>query len=410
MSPPLWTFRGGNLKIFLPKRVGRRVGILIFSFPYNTRSSFMTKKLSIVGSMLLILLSFGGCSDVGSKSATISAIYIATSILSAILLLGYCTLIKERQPWFILLFSAVAVVNIGYMSLSFSSTLNEALLSNRIAYLGSVFLPVSMLMTILKTCKITIPKWAITVIMLISVIVFLIAASPGYLDIYYKEVTLVKVNGATVLDKVYGPLHSIYLYYLMGHFTTMLAVIIYARVSKKIKSSSQAVLLLTAVFINLCVWLMEQVVDLDFEVLSVSYIASELFLLGISLLIQDITFHNALVTKHHEDPSIEPTVSGNITAADTDINSINPPATPLPVEKTLQEKAEYMTSVLYTLTPTESHIYKLYIEGKKTKDVMAELGITENTLKFHNRNLYSKLGVSTRKELIEVSKAIVAKV
>ncbi len=364
----------------------------------------MTKRLSIIGSMLLMLLSLGGCSGVGSKSATISAIYIVTSILSVVLLLGYCTLIKKRQPWFILLFSAVAVVNIGYMSLSFSSTLNEALLSNRIAYLGSVFLPVSMLMTILKTCKITIPKWAVSVTMLISVIVFLIAASPGYLDIYYKEVTLVNVNGATVLDKVYGPLHSIYLYYLMGHFAAMLAVIIYARVSKKIKSSSQAVLLLTAVFINLCVWLMEQFVDLDFEVLSVSYIASELFLLGISLLIQDITFHNALVTKHHADPSTEPTETIGVTTADTAENSSAHPAAP--AEKTLQEKAEYMTSVLYTLTPTESQIYKLYIEGKKTKDVMAELGITENTLKFHNRNLYSKLGVATRKELVEVSRAM----
>lgn len=367
----------------------------------------MTKKSSIIGSMLLVLLSLGGCSGVGSKNATISAIYLVTSILSVLLLLGYCTLIKKRQPWFILLFSAVAVVNIGYLSLSFSSTLNEALLSNRIAYLGSVFLPVSMLMTILKTCKITIPKLAVSVIMLISVVVFLIAASPGYLDIYYKEVTLVNVNGATVLNKVYGPLHSIYLYYLMGHFAAMLAVIIYARISKKIKSSSQTILLLSAVFINLCVWLMEQFVDLDFEVLSISYIASELFLLGISLLIQDITLHNAMGTKHHSETTTEPieSISTSTNNADDKITDASAP----PVEKTLQEKAEYMKSVLYTLTPTESHIYKLYIEGKKTKDVMAELNITENTLKFHNRNLYSKLGVATRKELVEVSKAIVAK-
>ena len=156
MSPPHVEIQGWEIKFFLPKRVGKRVGIHIFFFPYNTRSSLMTKRLSIIGSMLLTLFSLGGYSGVGSKSATISAIYIVTSILSVLLMLSYCTLIKKRQPWFILLFSAVAVVNIGYMSLSFSSTLNEALLSNRIAYLGSVFLPVSMLMTILKTCKITI--------------------------------------------------------------------------------------------------------------------------------------------------------------------------------------------------------------------------------------------------------------
>ena len=364
----------------------------------------MTKKLSIIGSVILILLSLGGCSEVGSKNATISAIYIVTSILSALLLLGYCTLIKQKQPWFILLFSAVAVVNIGYLSLSVSSTLNEALLSNRIAYLGSVFLPVSMLMTILNTCRIKIPKWAVSAILFVSIVVFLIAASPGYLDIYYKEVTLITVNGATVLDKVYGPLHSIYLYYLMGQFAAMLAVIIYARISKKIKSSSQAVLILTAVFINLCVWLMEQFVDLNFEFLSVSYIASELFLLGISLLMQDISLQNAIISKHSTDLSSEQTESVSTANTVSDDHSSIPHTET--IEKTLQEKAEYMASVLYTLTPAESQIYKYYIEGKRTKDVMAELHITENTLKFHNRNLYSKLGVATRKELVEVSKAM----
>lgn len=404
MSPPLWRLRGGKSKIFLPKGVGKRVGTYI-PCAYNTRSSLMTKKLLILASVFLALLSLGGCSGVGNKNATISTIYIATSILSVLLLFGYCTLIKEKQPWFILLFSAVAVVNIGYLSLSVSSTINEALLSNRISYLGSVFLPVSMLMAILKTCKFTVPKWAVSVIMLISAIVFLIAASPGYLDIYYKEVTLIKVNGATVLDKVYGPLHSVYMVYLMGHFAAMLAVIIYARFSKKIKSSSQAVLLLSAVFINLCVWLMEQLVNLDFEVLSVSYIASELFLLGICLLIQDISLQNAIVAKHYSESPSKPV----IIATDNTDKSISNTSTPT-VEKSLQEKAEYMESVLYTLTPAESHIYKLYIEGKKTREVMDELNITENTLKFHNRNLYSKLGVATRKELVEVSKAIVANV
>ena len=31
---------------------------------------------------------------------------------------------------------------------------------------------------------------------------------------------------------------------------------------------------------------------------------------------------------------------------------------------------------------------------------MDEFDITENTLKYHNRNIYSKLGVTSRKELL----------
>ena len=39
---------------------------------------------------------------------------------------------------------------------------------------------------------------------------------------------------------------------------------------------------------------------------------------------------------------------------------------------------------------------------------MSTLNIKENTLKFHNKNLYGKLGVSSRKQLLEVYRAIKA--
>ena len=47
-----------------------------------------------------------------------------------------------------------------------------------------------------------------------------------------------------------------------------------------------------------------------------------------------------------------------------------------------------------------------FVLRMSTKDIMIELNIKENTLKFHNKNLYSKLGVSSRKQLLEVYRAI----
>ncbi|MBE6716145.1 MAG: helix-turn-helix transcriptional regulator [Ruminococcaceae bacterium] len=55
---------------------------------------------------------------------------------------------------------------------------------------------------------------------------------------------------------------------------------------------------------------------------------------------------------------------------------------------------------LSTLTPTERTVFDLYIEGKHASEIMKILGIKENTLKYHNKNIYSKLGVSSRKELL----------
>lgn len=53
-------------------------------------------------------------------------------------------------------------------------------------------------------------------------------------------------------------------------------------------------------------------------------------------------------------------------------------------------------------------IYQLYLDGKGTKEIMQEMNIKENTLKFHNKNIYSKLGVSSRKQLIQIASALQA--
>lgn len=53
-----------------------------------------------------------------------------------------------------------------------------------------------------------------------------------------------------------------------------------------------------------------------------------------------------------------------------------------------------------TLTPKEKEIFYLYKEGKQTREVLELLSINQNTLKYHNKNLYSKLGVSSRKQLL----------
>lgn len=356
----------------------------------------MTKKYIGIGSIVLpLLILLSGCSQVGSKSADMSAIYAVTSLLALALLFGYCFLVKKKDPWFLVLFSAVMVVNIGYLTLSLSSTLNEALLANRISYLGSVFLPVSMLMSILRICRIKLKNWMVGIILGISAVVFLIAASPGYLDVYYKEVSLITVNGISALEKVYGPLHSVYLYYLLLHFSSMIGVIIYAKISKRIKSSIHAIVILGSVSVNIGVWLMEQLVKIDFEFLSVSYIVSELFLLGISLMMQEHSVLNSLNIK--TEPKQPPKTL-------SESSDSSPAAQSISAEE-LSEKAEYMASQLYTLTPAEKEIFRQYLKGNRTKDVLAHLQITENTLKYHNRNIYSKLGVSSRKQLIEVANA-----
>ncbi|MBQ3081216.1 MAG: hypothetical protein IJC49_02050, partial [Clostridia bacterium] len=168
------------------------------------------KKLLAYGGLASLIFVLSGCNAIDNKTASLSSVYIITSAIALLVLLGYCFMAKKREIWYLLLFSSVLIVNAGYAWLSVSSTLGTALIANRVAYLGSVFLPFSMFMITLDTARIKYSRLVVATLLGISGIIFLIAASPGYLDIYYKEVHLSTVDGVSTLVKVYGPLHFIY--------------------------------------------------------------------------------------------------------------------------------------------------------------------------------------------------------
>ena len=69
-------------------------------------------------------------------------------------------------------------------------------------------------------------------------------------------------------------------------------------------------------------------------------------------------------------------------------------------KKIVLEDYDYFICNLKTLTPTESRIYELYLEGKSAQEIAVILNIQGNTMKYHNKNIYSKLGVSSRKQLL----------
>ena len=368
-------------------------------------------KRSLFLSIIFIYLAscLTGCSAIGNKTASMSIIYAATIAISLLLLIGYCAWAFKKDIWYLLLFSSIFIVNCGYFSLSISKTLEEALLANRISYLGSVFLPMTMLMLILNVAKIRYKRWFTTLLIILGLVMFFIAASPGYSTIYYRDVTLNISNGVTTLDKVYGPWHSLYLYYLLAYFSAMILVTCNTVFKHRMASKIQSVILVSAVFVNLIVWLFEQLVHIEFEILSISYIISALFLLCLQILIAET--EKTLISEPVAEPIFELPIDHLTDAVHTDPAPMPPASEEVPVSSvpsalTPSDKIEQFTEGIKELTPTEKSIFHAYVSGHTTKEIMARLNIKENTLKFHNKNIYSKLGVSSRKQLIELSKQI----
>ena len=147
-------------------------------------------------------------------------VWYGITFLASLALVALCGVTNKREnPLLLWLFTSIAVTNAGYFALSLAPNITLALCSNALAYLGSVFLSMFMLLIIADLCNVVISKKLLIALVVIGVIIFLIASSGGYSDVYYKTVSLNIVNGATTLKKTYGFLHPAYKTVSYTHLT-----------------------------------------------------------------------------------------------------------------------------------------------------------------------------------------------
>ena len=65
-----------------------------------------------------------------------------------------------------------------------------------------------------------------------------------------------------------------------------------------------------------------------------------------------------------------------------------------------------MMASRYDLSGRETDILRLILDGKTNKEISDKLYISDNTVKFHVRNLLRKTGCSRRKELLALHESI----
>lgn len=303
--------------------------------------------------------------------------YAVTLLLSAALLVLYCTLIREKHFWMILLYACICVANLGYLLLACAKTLAFALFVNKIVYLGHIFLLISMYLSILRLCGFVHKRRMPVLLCSLGTLVFAVVCTTGYLPWYYTAVRLEFADGAAKLVKEYGPLHAVYLAYVLVYFAMMIATIVCSIHRKKVASRKEAGLLTAIVLCNIVMWLIEKAVTWNFEFLSVSYVLSACMMFFLSWLLQDL--------RQREQEGGEHT---RIIVLD----SIPRAEKMERVLSTLPEKTE--------LTTRQLEMLEGVLDGKTYKEMAAELHISENTVKWHLKLLYETLGVGGKDEIL----------
>ncbi|MBQ3202505.1 MAG: hypothetical protein IJB36_02550 [Clostridia bacterium] len=286
--------------------------------------------------------------------------YAASAAVAVLLLAGYLVAVRPKSRWMLFLFLCVSLINSGYFLLSLAESAKNlplATAANAVVYFGSVFLIPCLYMTVRRLCGERHRPQLKWYVIGSALLMFLVIATTPWTKLYYKEVFF---DADGLFRKVYGPLHPIYKVYLIGYFLTMAVTVIRSLCRHRFPSQKQAVLITAIVFSNIAFWLVERLIPGPFEFMSAFYLFSELMLLGLHWLMLD---------------TVTPT-----------------PSTPMEVLLARLPKG-------VSLHPREQEILELVLENAKRKDIAARLSLSENTVKTYTRNLYRKLGVSSREEL-----------
>lgn len=283
-----------------------------------------------------------------------TVIYAVLSAVALLLLIAYGKLVRKKDLWMQVLFTCILVVNVGYTALSAARTVAWAVVFNGLVYLGSVFLSMCMFLVIYRLCGYTHTRQLPMALAAVALAMFAIVCTP----LYYTSVSLTVVDGAAKLIKDYGPLHNTYLVYLVGYFAAMVVAILRSVGQHRLPSHKHAVLMAAVVLGNIAFWFIEKFIPWNFEFLSVSYLFSEIILLGLCWILQDATVRTD--------------------SAATDA---------------------LLTRLDVNLNPREREVLDAILADVPRKEIAERMNLSENTVKTHTRNLYKKLGVANRQEL-----------
>lgn len=312
--------------------------------------------------------------------------YGAIFLLSLVLVPLYFSLMRKKQnePWLLILFISVGIVNLGYTMIAFSKTVDFALFSNKIAYLGQTMVPLCMFMMISELCGYRYKKWFVGVLIGLAAIMFSIICTTGYLDWYYVDAAIEKVAGATVLRKQYGVLHPINLVYVIGYFASMIIVVSISFNRRKDASQKHALIMLAIVLGNIGLWCLQKIVPWDVELLAAIYPISAFAFLGVWLMLQDYVHKRDVPLYSHakrEELAIQITTM------------------------TMEEKLDKVLTFVKEESPLsirEREILEMIIAGKKRREIAEMMHLSENTVKTYTRSLYGKLAIGCREELYEL--------
>ncbi|MBR6186054.1 MAG: HD domain-containing protein [Clostridia bacterium] len=220
------------------------------------------------------------------------AVYEATAAVSMLLTIVYMFIWhKHCDVHITLTFVFVPLVNVAYVLLYRSKTLEAALNAVKIMYLGGCFLILILTLIVFSLCHIYLNRWVRVSMLIASTLAYCAVLTIGHSPLFYSEVSFEVVNGIGVLHKTYGPAHTAVFAMISCYYAMSIGAMGYACFRKKQVSNRLIYLLFLPVGLALVTYYAGRFFSMDTELLPFAYtIAQVLYLIIIARInLYDIT-------------------------------------------------------------------------------------------------------------------------
>lgn len=222
----------------------------------------------------------------------IKIFYDVMLAVSMLLTLIYAFTWHKRYNLFItLIFVFIPLSNLGYVIQTHSESLEAKLAGMKILYLGGCFQMPFIFFSIVALCRMQLPRYLHGILLTINTLIYLSVLTIGSSTFYYKQVELVDKDGYVVMDKVYGPMHTVFIIMIIIYLIMSLSVMIHALMSRKDVSRYIIALLFILEFLTVGSYMFRGTISDRVELVPLCYVLAQIVFLLIThrISIYDIT-------------------------------------------------------------------------------------------------------------------------
>lgn len=180
------------------------------------------------------------------------------------------------------IFLLIPVVNLGYIFMAKASNLDQALVANRIIYLGGCFLPYFITFSIFNLCKIEVKPWIRTILIMLNSSVYVCVLLVGRNKLFYESVVYKYSKGVAYMEKEYGPVHTVFILMLAFYILIGTGTIVYTYFKKKEVSRVMLYLLFLPEFFSVIGYFGGKLLGMVYELSPVTFVIAQLVYLFIS--------------------------------------------------------------------------------------------------------------------------------